>query len=93
MARWLSRRPGRVPGLAVESAPAGTRLHAVAEEGIPFREFAGAIGRGLGLPTASIAPEEAAEHFGFLAGTVQTDDPTSSEPTCRRLAGTRRTRG
>src|SRR6201996_5943246 len=52
--------------LALESAPAGSRLHGVAEEGVPFREFAEAIGRHLGLPAASIAPQDAAGHFGFL---------------------------
>lgn len=71
--------------LAVESAPAGSRLHAAAEPGIPFREFAEAIGRNLGVPTASIAPEDADEHFGFLGGLVQVDNPTSSELTRERL--------
>jgi nucleoside-diphosphate-sugar epimerase len=71
--------------LALESAPAGSRLHGVAEEGIPFREFAQAIGRGLGLPTASIAPQDAAEHFGFLGGFVAADNPTSSALTRQRL--------
>jgi len=70
--------------LAVESAPAGSRLHAAAEE-VSFREFAEAIGRNLGVPTASIAPEDAAEHFGFLGGFVLIDNPTSSELTRRRF--------
>jgi nucleoside-diphosphate-sugar epimerase len=64
--------------LAVESAPAGSRLHAVGDEGIPFREIAEAIGRNLGVPAVSIAPEDANEHFGFLGPLVQLDDPTSS---------------
>jgi nucleoside-diphosphate-sugar epimerase len=71
--------------LALESAPAGSRLHGVAEEGIPFREFAEAIGRNLGLPTASIAPQDAAGHFGFLGGFVAADNPTSSALTRQRL--------
>lgn len=74
--------------LAVESAPAGTRLHAADEGGIPFREYAEAIGRKLGVPTASIAPEHAAEHFGFLDVFVQVDNPASSELTRRRLGWT-----
>jgi len=74
--------------LAAESAPAGSRLHAVAEEGIPFRELAAAIGRNLGVPAARIAPEQAAEHFGFLAGAVQVDNPTSSELTRQRFGWT-----
>jgi nucleoside-diphosphate-sugar epimerase len=52
--------------LAVESAPAGARLHGVGEEGIPLREIAEVISRGLGLPVVAIAHEEAAVHFGFL---------------------------
>jgi nucleoside-diphosphate-sugar epimerase len=71
--------------LALESAPAGSRLHGVAEEGMPFREFANAIGRNLGVPTASIAPEEAAGHFGFLAMFAAADNPTSSALTRQRM--------
>jgi nucleoside-diphosphate-sugar epimerase len=71
--------------LALESAPAGSRWHGVAEEGIPFREFAEAIGRNLGVPTASIAPADAAEHFGFLSAFTAADNPTSSTLTRQRL--------
>ena len=71
--------------LALESAPAGSRLHGVAEEGIPFREFAEAIGRNLALPTASIAPQDAPGHFGFLGGFVTADNPASSALTRQRL--------
>jgi nucleoside-diphosphate-sugar epimerase len=71
--------------LALESAPAGSRLHGVAEEGVPFREFAAAIGRNLGVPTASIAPEDAAGHFGFLAAFAAADNPTSAALTRQRL--------
>jgi len=42
--------------LAIEGAPAGSRLHAVADEGVPSYEIAEAIGRNLGLPTVSISP-------------------------------------
>jgi nucleoside-diphosphate-sugar epimerase len=75
----------RLLRLALESAPAGSRLHGVAEEGVPFREFAEAIGRNLGLPTASIAPEDAAGHFGFLSAFAAADNPTSSALTRQRL--------
>lgn len=71
----------RLYRLAVESAPAGTRLHGVAEEGVPFREIAEAIGRGLGLPTASVTPDEAAKYLGFLATFASVDNPTSSAAT------------
>jgi nucleoside-diphosphate-sugar epimerase len=72
--------------LAVEEAPAGSRLHAVADEGVPFREIAGAIGQHLGVPTVSIPPEEAAGYFGFLAMFVSLDNPASSAFT-RELLG------
>jgi len=68
----------RVFRLALEAAPAGSRLHGVADEGVPFREIAEAIGRHLGVPTASIPGEEADAHFGFLGAFVSTDNPTSS---------------
>jgi nucleoside-diphosphate-sugar epimerase len=71
--------------LALESAPAGARLHGVAEEGVPFREFAEAIGRNLGVPTDSVAPEDAAGHFGFLAAFAAADNPASSALTRQRL--------
>jgi nucleoside-diphosphate-sugar epimerase len=64
--------------LALESAPAGTRLHAVGDEGIAFREIAGTIGRRLDVPVTSIPAEDAEAHFRFLARFVQLDNPTSS---------------
>lgn len=70
---------------AVESAPGGTRLHGVAEEGVPFREIAEAIGQGLGLPTRSVSPEEATKRLGFLATFAQVDNPSSSVETRRLL--------
>ena len=70
---------------ALESAPAGSRLHGVAEEGVPFREIAEAIGRNLGLPAVSIAPEDAAAHFSYLSVFVAADNPASSMLTRQRL--------
>ena len=72
--------------LALAGAPAGSRLHAVADEGIPFRDIAAAIGRGAGVPTASISASDAAERFAFLGAFVGVDNPTSSEVT-RKLLG------
>ncbi|MEV6374758.1 SDR family oxidoreductase [Micromonospora musae] len=59
----------RLLRLGIEQAPAGTRLHAVAEEGVPTRAIAETIGEVLGLPTASVTPEQAVEHFGGFIGT------------------------
>jgi nucleoside-diphosphate-sugar epimerase len=67
--------------LALEQAPAGSVLHAVADEGVPIREIAEVIGRHLDVPVASVPPEQAGEQFGFLAGFVGVDAPASSELT------------
>jgi nucleoside-diphosphate-sugar epimerase len=72
--------------LALESAPAGSRLHGVGDEGVPFREIAEVIGSRLGLPTASVDPQDADEHFGFLGMLVGRDNPTSNALT-RKLLG------
>lgn len=63
--------------LALEKAPAGTRLHGVADEGVPFRDIADVIARHLNVPAVSIPAEEAG-HFGFLALFASLDNPTSS---------------
>ncbi|MER5436068.1 SDR family oxidoreductase [Streptomyces sp. NPDC002588] len=76
----------RLYRLALESAPAGSRLHAVDDEGITFRQIAEGIGRGLNLPVVSIAPTEAEAHFGFLSAHAQADNPSSSTLT-RDLLG------
>jgi nucleoside-diphosphate-sugar epimerase len=72
--------------LALEDAPAGSTLHAVAEEGVPIRAVAEVIGRQLNLPPVSVAPEDAAEHFGWLSAFLALDAPTSSALT-RELMG------
>jgi nucleoside-diphosphate-sugar epimerase len=56
----------RMVWLALEKAPAGSRVHAVAEEGIPSRDIAAALGDYLGLPTAAVAPQDAESHFGWI---------------------------
>jgi nucleoside-diphosphate-sugar epimerase len=82
--RWPSVHTldaARAYRLALEGAPAGSRLHAVADEGIGFREIAAAIGRGVGVPSASVPASEAAERFGFLGAFVGLDNPVSSAVT------------
>ncbi|NMO13563.1 SDR family oxidoreductase [Pyxidicoccus fallax] len=64
--------------LALEKAVPGMRLHGVAEEGVPMRAIAEAIGQGLGVPVRGISTDEAATHFGWLGGFVAVDNPTSS---------------
>lgn len=64
--------------LALEKAAPGTRLHGVAEEGIPMRVIAEAIGEGLGVPVRSIPEDEAATQFDWLAHFVVIDTPASS---------------
>ena len=56
----------RLVRLGLEQAPAGTKLHAVAETAIPTRLIAEAIGEGLGLPVTSVDPADAESHFGFI---------------------------
>lgn len=72
---------GHLYRLALETAPAGARLHAVDDEGVPFREIAEAIGRHLDLPVIGIPPEQADAHFGYLGPLVALDNPTSSART------------
>ena len=71
--------------LALESAPAGSCLHGVGEEDIPFRDIAEAIGRRQNLPVASISHEDAFHHFGWLAQFVLSDNPTSNALTQKLL--------
>ena len=70
--------------LAVEQAPAGSRLHAVGDEGVPIRDIAEVIGRHLNLPTASVP----AEDFGWMGQILAIDQPASSTLT-RELLGWR----
>lgn len=72
--------------LALEAAPAGSVLHSAADEGVPVRAIAEVIGRHLDLPVVAIAPEDAAAHFGWLAGFLGADVPASSALT-RELLG------
>jgi nucleoside-diphosphate-sugar epimerase len=71
--------------LALEKATPGGVLHAVGEEGLPTRQIAEVIGRKLGVATASIAPEAAEAHFGFLGRFFAMDQPASSALTQERM--------
>jgi nucleoside-diphosphate-sugar epimerase len=72
--------------LALEQAPAGSTLHAIDDEGVPIRAVAEVIGRHLDLPVVAIAPEDAGEHFSWLATFIGMDSPASSTLT-RELLG------
>jgi nucleoside-diphosphate-sugar epimerase len=78
----------RLYRLVLERAAPGTRWHAVAEEGIAVREIAGAIARGLGLPTQSITAEEAGARLGFVGFFLGVDTPASSAHTRATFAWT-----
>jgi len=71
--------------LALEKGGAGVRFHGVAEEGVPVRDIAGAIGRHLKVPVIAKSPKEAADHFGWLAHFLGIDCPASSAQTQERL--------
>jgi nucleoside-diphosphate-sugar epimerase len=75
----------RLYRLAIEKAEPGAKYHAVAEEGVPMRVIAEAIGRRLKLPVRSIAPEEAQAFFGWIAMFAGHDVPASSAQTRRKL--------
>ena len=71
--------------LTLEKAPAGSTLHAVADEGVPIRDIAELIGRHLDLPVVTVSPEDAGEHFAWLAGFLAADSPASSALTRKRM--------
>ena len=71
--------------LALESAPAGSRLHGVGEEGVLIRDIAGVIGQHLNVPVTAISIDEATNHFGWLGNILAMDTPASSTLTRERL--------
>ena len=75
----------RLYRLALERAAPGARYHAVADEGVPMRAIAETLGRRLGLPVRSIAPEETASYFGPLAMFASLDSVASSRWTQETL--------
>ncbi|MER7278653.1 SDR family oxidoreductase [Dactylosporangium sp. NPDC000244] len=74
--------------LALDKAPAASVLHAVAEQGVPTKEIAEAIGRGLDLPVKSIPAEEAVAHFGWIGPFFGLDSHASSDYTRELLSWT-----
>jgi nucleoside-diphosphate-sugar epimerase len=94
--RWPAahvRDVARLYRLAFEKAERGARYHAVAEEGVSMRDIMEVLGRRLGLPVRSIAPEEAQAWYGWLAMFAMHDLPASSEKTRKRLGWQPKERG
>jgi nucleoside-diphosphate-sugar epimerase len=75
----------RLYRLALEHGQGGGRYHAIADEGISFKDIALVIGRRLNLPVKSIGRNEAREHFGWFASFASMDVPASSEKTRAEL--------
>ena len=86
--RWAAAHvsdTARLYRLALEKGKAGSKWHAVGEQGVTAKDIAEAIGRRLNLPVVSISPEEAPAHFGFLGHFMMLDSPTSNTKTRERL--------
>jgi nucleoside-diphosphate-sugar epimerase len=77
---------GRLVTLGLEKAPAGVRLHAITEEGVPTRAIAEAIGRAFDLPVVAIAPDDVQDHFGWI-GTFFGMDLSATSTVTRELLG------
>ncbi len=75
----------RLDRLALDKFTAGARYHAVAEEGVPLKDIATAIGRGLNVPVISISPEQAQQGFGVLGFFAGRDAQTSGARTRAEL--------
>jgi nucleoside-diphosphate-sugar epimerase len=75
----------RLYRLAFEKAEAGSRYHAVAEEGVSAKEIAEAIGRGLKVPVVSLSPDQVQSYFGWMAMFADLDLAASSTLTRERL--------
>jgi len=86
--RWAAAHvsdAARLYRLALEKGEAGSKWHAVGEQGVSAKEIAEALGRRLNLPVVSISPEEAPAHFGSISHFVTLDSPTSNAKTRERL--------
>ncbi|HLG49974.1 MAG TPA: SDR family oxidoreductase [Reyranella sp.] len=75
----------RLYRLALERGTRGERYHAAAEEGVPFKDIAGAIGKGLGLPVVAKTGDAISDHFGWFAGFAAMDMAASSDRTRKTL--------
>jgi nucleoside-diphosphate-sugar epimerase len=75
----------RLYRLVLEMGAAAPRYHAIAEEGVPFRDIAAVIGRHLNVPVVAKSPEDAAEHFGWFAHFAALNSPASSARTREQL--------
>ncbi|CAN5468744.1 SDR family oxidoreductase [soil metagenome] len=75
----------RLYRLALETAPAGARLHPIGDEGVPTRAIAEVIGRHLNVPVVAVPVEKAGEHFGWLGAFFALDIPVSSTLTQQRF--------
>jgi nucleoside-diphosphate-sugar epimerase len=71
--------------LVLEKGSAGASYHAIGDEGVPFQDIAGVIGRHLRVPVVSKSPEQAAQHFGWLVHFVGVDCPASSKLTEEKM--------
>jgi nucleoside-diphosphate-sugar epimerase len=71
----------RVFRLALERGAEGGPFHAIADEGVPFKEIATVIGRRLNLPVVSLSRQEAEAHFGWFVRFAGIDCPATSERT------------
>ncbi len=71
--------------LALEKGAVGARYHAVAEEGVPLKDIAEAIGRGMGVPAKSMSPQEAMAHFGAIGFFATMNNPASNAITRQQL--------
>ncbi|OPG11652.1 SDR family oxidoreductase [Microbispora sp. GKU 823] len=92
--RWPSVHrddAARLFRLALESAPPGSVLHAVGDEGVPIREVAEVFAAHLGIPAVSVTPEQAQDYVGWLGGFWGVDGPASAQIT-RDLLGWQPTR-
>jgi nucleoside-diphosphate-sugar epimerase len=76
---------GRLIALALDKAPGGTVVHAVAEEAVTSRSIAEALGEALGLPVSSVSAEQAADHFGWIGTFFALDIPASAQRTRERF--------
>ena len=86
--RWAAAHrsdTARLYRLVLEKAAAGSKWHAVGEQGVRSRDIAEAIGRRLKLPVVSIDPQDAASYFGFLSHFMMLDSPSSNAKTCERM--------